>query len=307
MKTKQISKVFIGLIVLAVAAFALYYFYSHKTTEIETPVAGEFMIENVELKKDIIDDDDIGPIAISGADGLHLEFVGTKLGTTVGRASISFVDRSGEYEIKANARATGMLNQIFHDRMQFRATGKQNGVKMTVQHFNSTTVKDDNKKTKKEKIHIFDRDWKYTKYGKDREVDAKIFDHAADPLTLLFHIGRTIDTTGKCNLEHNGFMDETGFSVIVMDKGQTKDSGITRAKKKITETRCDLVLKNRAGKVVKDYPFEHEFAKKKAKKRASVISVYYSKLNGENYIPVFIIARETPIGEIKVKLNKISK
>ena len=305
---KRYLQILLPVIALAGAGFAIYYFYYNQRASVVTSAPDEHIGKSTESgdgEHDAIDTDP--EIAIApGQTGVRLEFHGTKMGATVGRTTISFSDNGREYEIKASARPAGVLRQLFSERFQLRTTGKLNGEKMIVGYFHNTTIKDDKKATKKEKIHSSEGGWKYTKYGKERKVDAKVFDGAIDPLALLFHIGRTIDRTGKCNMTQNVFMDETGFIVTVTDKGRASESGIKIAKKKIKEIRCDLVFKNRTGKVIKDYPFEHEFAKKSASRRANVISVYYSKLNGNNFVPVFISVRETPIGEVKIKLSKIS-
>jgi len=306
---KRFFKILLPIVILTGAGLAIYYF-SNRTAEIIVPdPTDEQPIDTAAPESKIgIDTEDIDldlGVASVGKGGYRLEFIGTKMGSTVGRANIGFSNNGKEYEVKASARLAGILRQLNGDKMHLRATGKLTGEKMSVNYFYNASVADDKKATKKEKIHSLDGAWKYSKYGKERKVDAKVFDSAIDPLTLLFHIGRTIDKTGKCNLSHNGFMDDTGFTVTVTDKGPAAESGIKVAKKKIKEIRCDLAFKNRAGKVIKDYPFEHEFAKKSAKKRVNVISVYYSKLNGENFVPVFIKVRETPVGEVKIKLTGV--
>lgn len=307
---KRFFKIFLICIICAGAGLALYYFYPRPPVEIAT-VAPDGPSQTIaepdaETEPAVIDDDiddDAEPAATAGWGGYRLEFRGTKLGTTVGRATINFSDDGQGYEIRVSARPAGVLRQIFSERIQLRATGKYRDGKMNVEQFQNVTVKDDKKQTKKEKLHAPGGPVKYTRYGKEKEIDEKIFDAAADPLTLLFHIGRTIDSTGKCNLVHNGFIDETGFSATITDKGKASETGIKVKNKKISEIRCDVVLKNRAGKVMKDYPFGHEFAKKGAKVRANMISVYYSKMGGDRFVPVLIKVRDTGIGEINVKLT----
>ncbi|MCL1892523.1 MAG: DUF3108 domain-containing protein [Alphaproteobacteria bacterium] len=291
------------------AGIAIHQFYLNRSAEVvitEAEPAEEISESNDIPETDVDIVADI-PEEMPGKGGFRLDFTGTKGGIGIGKMNINFSEDGKGYEIKANGRAAGLLKQFVSDRLQLYSVGEQKSGKMTVRYFSNTTIKDDKKATRKEKIHSFAGAWTYEKLGKPKEVDNKIFDQAIDPLTLLFHIGRALDETGKCNLSHNGFIDETGFSVTVTDKGKTSESGIKSGKKKISEIRCDAVFANRAGKAMKDYPFEHEFAKKKAKKRPSVISIYYSKFGGDNFIPVYIKVRETPIGDVNIKLTKFVK
>ena len=305
------------LIILSIFAIlagaALYYFQTNPPVEIVVVTSDEETdyVEEPENEPgdetEIVDTDDDMPVVIvaPGSSGFDLEFRGTKLGIGIGRVSVVFADTGKEYEITANIRPTGIVRQIVSDRMQVWAAGKLDNGKMAVSQFYNASIKNDKKKTRKEKIHVLDGVATYTKYGKERKIDADIFDGAADLLTLIFHIGRTLDETGNCNLSHNGFLDENGFVLTVTDKGKASESGIKRGKKKISEIRCDLVFKNRVGKVMKDYLFEHEFSKKGKKVRSNMISIYYSKMTGNRFVPVLIKLRDTGVGEINVTLTKV--
>ena len=185
------------------------------------------------------------------------------------------------------------------------ANGRMNTVEF------SDTVIRSGKKSNRDRVYIKNSNntWQHTVRGKPREFDAKIFENATDPMSLIFYVARVLDSGAGCNMSENSFMDRTGFLAEIIDRGQKSESGIKINKQKITEIRCDVAMRNRAGKVIKDYPFEHEFKKPKSgeKINANLVSIYYSKLGGDTFVPVFVRIRETPIGTIDIKLVKISK
>jgi len=243
------------------------------------------------------------PTAQKEKTGVHIEMEATKLGVGLGRLSIDFVYDDDTFEIDLFARASGVLAIFLSDRMEFKSVGKFADGKMQTVYFSDSAVKPGKKpKTKIKTYTLGAGGWRHTLNDEEREIDMKMFDQAAaDPLALLFYIARVLDRGGKCDIRENSFLDKTGFSLTSADKGKTGDSGIKSGKKKIVENRCDLVFRNRAGKTDKGFLFEHEF-KKGAPQNA--VTVYYSKMTGDKFVPVFLKLRGTPVGEIRIKLTK---
>jgi len=246
--------------------------------------------------------------AAAAESGIRLDFEAAKLGAVVGKIRVEFAQNGHAYEINISARASGAVKNLGTDKLYFKSAGKIAGGKMRPDYFSDVAVKAGKNGRKKDKVYTFDgKVWTHTLRGEAREVDSRIFAAAADPLTLMFQIARGLDAGEKCDTSANSFADRTGFRIDSLDMGARSESGIKVFGSKITETRCDISLWNRAGKIAKDFPFLHEFAKKKKKVRANSISIYYSKLGGGDYIPVFFKVRATPIGDIDIKLVKFTR
>jgi len=275
-------------------------------TEVQTDIEEEDAVEAITTEDD---DDDSDQLDITGRTGFTLEFEGTKLRTRIGRANITTAYGAGnDYEIRASVRTAGILNKLFSDRIRLTSSGISQDGKMIADIFSNATVKSGKNAEVREKIHHLDGNvWTYTRRGNVREVDMKIYDMAMDPLVILIQVGHLITTTGNCDFKYNAFMDETGFIIESRDRGTRKESGIKSGGKIITEHRCDITVRNRAGKVQKDFPFDHEFARKNKNVREAKIHVYYSKMGGDVFVPVFVRAVDTPVGNIDIKLTRIRR
>ncbi|MDR0319311.1 MAG: DUF3108 domain-containing protein [Rickettsiales bacterium] len=237
--------------------------------------------------------------------GFALEFEGIKARARIGRVRINFMRDGDRYETSMSVRAAGIFKSVLDEKLSLKSAGRISDGRMEADYFLNSSVKDNGKG--EEKVHDFTDGPAYSYNGTKEEVDGKIYEQAVDPLVILILVGNAIGDAGNCNFSSNSLLDKLGFTVESSDKGDRKDSGIKSKGKPIVERRCDITVRNRAGKKQKAFPFDHEFAKKGKKARAAKIRVYYSDIDGGGIVPVYIKIIETPIGDFDIRLVKISR
>jgi len=300
-------KIFKYSLILILICGVAWQLWRHFVSEPDVAIVAEEY--SAATDEDAVPDDVIAVAPSSiGENGIRLDFEATKFGAVIGKIRAEFARSDAAYEINVSARASGVVKVLGSGKLYFKSSGKIANGKMRFEYFSDISVGAGKNGKKKDKIYFIESGaWTHTARGKAREFDPKIFDGAEDPLTIMFYLAAVLDKGEKCDAVMNSFADRTGFRIDITDGGTRSESGIKVDGKKITEVRCDAVLWNRAGKAQKDFPFAHEFAKKGKHPRANVISVYYSKLGGENFVPVFIKVRATPVGDIDIKLVKFAK
>jgi len=258
------------------------------------------------------DDEDI----VIGQDktGFILDFEGITSGMRMGRASITFgrdenVQNGAPYSVVANVRTSGALNRIFNDQITIQSFGTIYNDDMNVNNFSNISIRTGRNARVRERTHVLsDGEWTYIRHDRPRVIDTEIYNDATDPLTLIIYAGKILSETGNCNFIKNVFMDETGFIVESRDMGRRTNSRIRFDGAVMQKHRCDITVRNRAGRVQREFPFNHEFARRGREVPESNISIYYSKLGGELFVPVHMTVRNAPvIGSAEVRLSRIRR
>ena len=266
-----------------------------RTMPIVVPPAPGFY-ETVQCRKS--GDKITRPTVAPRMSGVQLEFTAARLGISLGRLDVAYLtDAAGHnYNVIINARAAGILRQFFSDNFHFDAHGSIRGNDM----FGHTihTTNSNSRRTRVRNYYYRAGAWIATNNGEPREIEPEVFEDAIDAITALMMLGHRISTTGNCNLSQNVFLDRSGFHVEVTDHGVESGAG----------HRCDIVFSNRAGRVQRDWPFAHEFARRENRTHPPRSSVYFRRVvDGGDYVPVEFRFRDTPIGSLDIRMSRFTE
>ena len=244
--------------------------------------------------------------------GFILDFEGITTGMRVGRASITFctdntVPHGAPYSVSVDVRTSGALNRIFNDQITIRSSGIIYNDDMIVNEFSNISVRTGRNARTRQRTHTLEDDeWTFFRHNRVRVVDAELYSDATDPLTLIFYAGKMISQYGNCNFIRNAFMDETGFIVESRDRGPRSNPRLRFDGQVMQKHRCDIVLRNRAGREQREFPFNHEFARRGREVPESSISIYYAMVADDMFVPVHMTVRNAPVvGSAEVRLTRI--